>query len=66
MTIGNSLLIGILGELERSEWIENEGLEMTWHEMKGNAMNEAMNEWMMNEWMNENEWKWKEKWEMKN
>ena len=61
MTIGNSLLKGILGELERSEWIENEGLEMTWHEMKGNAMNEWMNEMKWNElkW-NEMKMEWNE------
>ena len=44
MAIETGLLIGILGELERSE--------MTWNEMKRNAMNEWMDGWM-DEWMNE-------------
>ena len=65
MAIGTSLLIGVLGELERSE--------LKWYEMKNmtwNEVNELKNElkkwngmkklkcWNWNEWMNEmKEWK---------
>ena len=52
--IWNSLLIGILGELEKVNELKINNL--TWHEMKGKWVNEWMNAWMhecMNAWMHE-------------
>ena len=53
MAIGTSPLIGILGELERSELKWNEMYEI--NELTQHAMNKWKNEWNKrnNEWMNE-------------
>ena len=54
MVTGTSLLIGVLGELERSD--------LKWNEMKWNAWNEKNTQHVMNEWTNDWMHGWMDGW----